>query len=195
MRTNPVLQLNRANAYLQGGQPGEAATILNRQAPSTIKTIKTAGICSLRQPSWATAIRSWRHAPKGLPRGASGSGHFDAQQRQFTGQTGSLQQARYDARIDRCARYSSASSRTKRCKKEENMTDAVKFTITLAAQEPRHLSLLKSNGVEPGGGAVSETPPDAQTIRQLLYMAWAVHELMRQKEDLYKSLNPTTRVH
>ena len=30
VRTNPVLQLNLANAYLQGGQPGEAATILNR---------------------------------------------------------------------------------------------------------------------------------------------------------------------
>ncbi len=30
LRTNPVLQLNSANALLQGGQPGEAATILNR---------------------------------------------------------------------------------------------------------------------------------------------------------------------
>ncbi|MCP5978659.1 tetratricopeptide repeat protein, partial [Klebsiella pneumoniae] len=30
IRNNPVLQLNLANAYLQGGQPGEAVTILNR---------------------------------------------------------------------------------------------------------------------------------------------------------------------
>jgi predicted Zn-dependent protease len=30
VRTNPVLQLNLANAYLQGGQPNEAANILNR---------------------------------------------------------------------------------------------------------------------------------------------------------------------
>lgn len=30
LRTNPVLQLNPANAYLQGGQAKEAATILNR---------------------------------------------------------------------------------------------------------------------------------------------------------------------
>ena len=30
LRTNPVLQLNTANAYLQGGQPQEAANILNR---------------------------------------------------------------------------------------------------------------------------------------------------------------------
>ena len=30
LRTNPVLQLNLANAYLQGGQPQEAANILNR---------------------------------------------------------------------------------------------------------------------------------------------------------------------
>ena len=30
LRTNPVLQLNLANAYLQGGQAKEAATILNR---------------------------------------------------------------------------------------------------------------------------------------------------------------------
>ncbi|VFS78713.1 Putative Zn-dependent protease, contains TPR repeats [Raoultella planticola] len=30
IRTNPVLQLNLANAYLQGGQAAEAAQILNR---------------------------------------------------------------------------------------------------------------------------------------------------------------------
>lgn len=30
IRTNPVLQLNLANAYLQGGQAAEAAKILNR---------------------------------------------------------------------------------------------------------------------------------------------------------------------
>ncbi|VTP74023.1 Putative Zn-dependent protease, contains TPR repeats [Leclercia adecarboxylata] len=30
LRTNPVLQLNLANAYLQGGQPQQAATLLNR---------------------------------------------------------------------------------------------------------------------------------------------------------------------
>ncbi len=30
LRTNPVLQLNLANAYLQSGQPQQAATILNR---------------------------------------------------------------------------------------------------------------------------------------------------------------------
>ena len=30
LRTDPVLQLNLANAYLQGGQPQEAANILNR---------------------------------------------------------------------------------------------------------------------------------------------------------------------
>ena len=30
LRTNPVLQLNLANALLEAGQPGEAATILNR---------------------------------------------------------------------------------------------------------------------------------------------------------------------
>ena len=36
-----------------------------------------------------------------------------------------------------------------------------------------------------------ETPPDAQTIRQLLKMLnmGSARDLMRQKEDLYKSLN------
>ena len=36
-----------------------------------------------------------------------------------------------------------------------------------------------------------ETPPDAQTIRELLNMLGmgSARELMRQKEDLYKSLN------
>ncbi|MGX5863064.1 arsenate reductase (glutaredoxin) [Enterobacter cloacae] len=91
-----------------------------------------------------------------------------------------------------CARYSSASSRTKRCKKEENMTDAVKIYHNPRCSKSRDtLSLLKSNGVEPEVVLYLETPPDAQTIRQLLHMLGmgSARELMRQKEDLYKSLN------
>lgn len=47
LRVNPVLQLNLANAYLQGGQPKAAETILNRYTFS-IKMTVTAGICLLR---------------------------------------------------------------------------------------------------------------------------------------------------
>ena len=72
------------------------------------------------------------------------------------------------------------------------MTDAVKIYHNPRCSKSRDtLSLLKSNGVEPEVVLYLETPPDAQTIRQLLYMLGmgSARELMRQKEDLYKSLN------
>ena len=60
------------------------------------------------------------------------------------------------------------------------MTDAVKIYHNPRCSKSRDtLSLLKSNGVEPEVVLYLETPPDAQTVR----------ELMRKKEDLYKSLN------
>ena len=77
------------------------------------------------------------------------------------------------------------------------MTDAVKIYHNPRCSKSRDtLSLLKSNGVEPEVVLYLETPPDAQTIRQLLHMLGmgSARELMRQKEDLYKSLNRTTRV-
>src|SRR5690606_1979028 len=87
---------------------------------------------------------------------------------------------------------SSASSRTKRCNKGEVMTDAVKIYHNPRCSKSRDtLSLLKSNGIEPEVVLYLETPPDAQTIRQLLKMLnmGSARDLMRQKEDLYKSLN------
>ena len=72
------------------------------------------------------------------------------------------------------------------------MTDAVKIYHNPRCSKSRDtLSLLKSNGVEPEVVLYLETPPDAQTIRQLLPMLGmgSARELMRQKEDLYKSLN------
>lgn len=53
------------------------------------------------------------------------------------------------------------------------------------------LSLLKSNGVDPQVVLYLETPPDAATLRELLTMLGMTdaRELMRQKEDLYRSLN------
>ncbi|AFM61054.1 MULTISPECIES: arsenate reductase (glutaredoxin) [Enterobacter] len=72
------------------------------------------------------------------------------------------------------------------------MTDAVKIYHNPRCSKSRDtLSLLKSNGVEPEVVLYLETPPDAQTIRQLLHMLGmrSARELMRQKEDLYKSLN------
>ncbi len=57
LRTNPVLELNLANALLQGGQPGEAATILNRYT-LPIKRMATAVARWPRvKARWAIAIR------------------------------------------------------------------------------------------------------------------------------------------
>ncbi|HCR1040499.1 TPA: arsenate reductase (glutaredoxin) [Enterobacter hormaechei] len=72
------------------------------------------------------------------------------------------------------------------------MTDAVKIYHNPRCSKSRDtLSLLKSNGIEPEVVLYLETPPDAQTIRQLLKMLnmGSARDLMRQKEDLYKSLN------
>ncbi|MBE4966278.1 arsenate reductase (glutaredoxin) [Enterobacter cloacae complex sp. P24RS] len=72
------------------------------------------------------------------------------------------------------------------------MTDAVKIYHNPRCSKSRDtLSLLKSNGIEPEVVLYLETPPDGQTIRQLLKMLdmGSARELMRQKEDLYKSLN------
>ena len=72
------------------------------------------------------------------------------------------------------------------------MTDAVKIYHNPRCSKSRDtLSLLKSNGIDPEVVLYLETPPDAQTIRELLNMLGMgrARELMRQKEDLYKSLN------
>ena len=53
------------------------------------------------------------------------------------------------------------------------------------------LALLKENGVDPQVVLYLETPPDAATISKLLNMLEfeSARNLMRQKEDLYKTLN------
>ena len=71
------------------------------------------------------------------------------------------------------------------------MTDAVKIYHNPRCSKSRDtLSLLKSNGIDPDVVLYLDTPPDAQTLRQLLHMLGmgSARELMRQKEDLYKSL-------
>ena len=72
------------------------------------------------------------------------------------------------------------------------MTDAVKIYHNPRCSKSRDtLSLLKSTGIDPEVVLYLETPPDAQTIRELLHMLGmgSARELMRKKEDLYKSLN------
>ncbi|MBA7854870.1 arsenate reductase (glutaredoxin) [Enterobacter sp. RHBSTW-00901] len=72
------------------------------------------------------------------------------------------------------------------------MTDAVKIYHNPRCSKSRDtLSLLKANGVDPEVVLYLETPPDAQTLRQLLHMLGmgTARALMRQKEDLYKSLS------
>ncbi|MCU7784547.1 arsenate reductase (glutaredoxin) [Lelliottia amnigena] len=72
------------------------------------------------------------------------------------------------------------------------MSDAVKIYHNPRCSKSREtLELVKSKGVEPEVVLYLETPPDAQTLRQLLSMLnmASARELMRQKEDLYRSLN------
>lgn len=72
------------------------------------------------------------------------------------------------------------------------MTDAVTIYHNPRCSKSREtLSLLKANGVEPQVVLYLETPADAATIQSLLTMLGmsSARELMRQKEDLYKSLD------
>ena len=72
------------------------------------------------------------------------------------------------------------------------MSDTVKIYHNPRCSKSRDtLSLLKANGIEPEVVLYLETPPDAATLRQLLKMLGmtSARDLMRQKEDLYKSLN------
>ncbi|HCQ8456068.1 TPA: arsenate reductase (glutaredoxin) [Klebsiella oxytoca] len=72
------------------------------------------------------------------------------------------------------------------------MSDTVKIYHNPRCSKSRDtLSLLKANGIDPEVVLYLETPPDAATLRQLLKMLGMASalELMRQKEDLYKSLD------
>ncbi|WP_032939488.1 arsenate reductase (glutaredoxin) [Citrobacter youngae] len=72
------------------------------------------------------------------------------------------------------------------------MSDAIKIYHNPRCSKSREtLELLKSNGVDPEVVLYLETPADAATLRKLLQMLGmsSARELMRQKEDLYKSLN------
>lgn len=72
------------------------------------------------------------------------------------------------------------------------MINAVKIYHNPRCSKSREtLSLLQSNGIEPDVVLYLETPPDADTIKALLQMLGmgSARELMRQKEELYKSLN------
>lgn len=76
------------------------------------------------------------------------------------------------------------------------MSKAVKIYHNPRCSKSREtLSLLKSNGIEPEVVLYLETPADAATLRQLLKMLGmsSARELMRQKEDLYTSLNLADR--
>lgn len=72
------------------------------------------------------------------------------------------------------------------------MTDTIKIYHNPRCSKSRDtLNLLKSNGVEPEVVLYLDTPADAATVRELLRMLGmsSARELMRQKEDLYKTLH------
>ncbi|WP_222888472.1 arsenate reductase (glutaredoxin) [Enterobacter sp. C2] len=72
------------------------------------------------------------------------------------------------------------------------MSDAVTIYHNPRCSKSREtLSLLQSHGAEPQVVLYLETPPDAATLRNLLQMLnlSSARDLMRQKEDLYRTLN------
>jgi len=72
------------------------------------------------------------------------------------------------------------------------MSDAVTIYHNPRCSKSREtLSLLKSHGVEPQVVLYLETPPDAATLRGLVQMLnlSSARDLMRQKEELYRTLN------
>ncbi|HKS32514.1 MAG TPA: arsenate reductase (glutaredoxin), partial [Enterobacteriaceae bacterium] len=72
------------------------------------------------------------------------------------------------------------------------MTDAVQIWHNPRCSKSREtLNLLKENGIEPDVVLYLETPPDAATLSKVLQMLGmnSARELMRQKEELYKTLN------
>lgn len=101
LRTNPVLQLNLANAYLQAGQAKEAATILNRYTfnhkndPNGWDLLAQTE-ANLNNRDQELAARAEGYALAGrLDQAISMLSSASSQVK-----LGSQQQARYDARID-----------------------------------------------------------------------------------------------
>ncbi|ENH0944231.1 beta-barrel assembly-enhancing protease [Salmonella enterica] len=101
LRVNPVLQLNLANAYLQGGQPKAAETILNRYTFSHKDDgngwdLLAQAEAALNNRDQELAARAESYALAGrLDQAISLLSSASAQAK-----LGSQQQARYDARID-----------------------------------------------------------------------------------------------
>ena len=101
LRTNPVLQLNLANALLEGGQPAEAATILNRYTFNNKDD--TNGWDLLAQAEAALGNRDQELAARA--ENMALVGRLDQAISMLSAASAqvklrSLQQARYDARID-----------------------------------------------------------------------------------------------
>lgn len=72
------------------------------------------------------------------------------------------------------------------------MTHAVQIWHNPRCSKSREtLNLLQENGIAPEVVLYLETPPDAATLRKVLAMLGmrSARELMRQKEELYKTLN------
>jgi len=101
LKTNPVLQLNLANAYLEGGQPAQAERILNRYTFNNKDDIN--GWELLAQAEAALGNRDQELAARA--EGQALVGRLDQaitllSSASSQAKLGSLQQARYDARID-----------------------------------------------------------------------------------------------
>lgn len=123
IRTNPVLQLNLANAYLQGGQAAEAAQILNRYTFSYKDDSNGWDLL-------AQAEASLGHRDQELAARAEGMalvGQLDQAITLLSSASsqvklGSLQQARYDARIDQLRQLQERFRPYQKCKETTCLT-------------------------------------------------------------------------
>lgn len=105
LRNNPVLQINLANAYLQSNQPGPAVTILNRY--TFAHPDDTNGWDLLAQAEAALNNRDQELAARAellALQGQLDQAITTLSSASSQVKTGSLQQQRYDARIDQLRR-------------------------------------------------------------------------------------------
>lgn len=72
------------------------------------------------------------------------------------------------------------------------MTDAILYHNPRCSKSRAALELLQSRGIEPEIVRYLETPPDAETLRELLgKLGLSARQLLRSGEDEYKALGLT----
>ncbi len=120
VRTNPVLQLNLANAYLQGGQPGEAATILNRYTFNNKDDQNGWDLLAQAEAQLGNRDQELAARAEGFPWWAASIRRFPRSAAPARRSNSAASSRPVTTRVSiSCAACSSALSRTRRCNKGE----------------------------------------------------------------------------